>query len=299
MKKGALLSLNLLQRSPRRLQTISYFSSGQHTEKSNTEGGSHVNTIREQFTLQATGFNDFHYHSNDEALAIFQARGNWTKNDVIIDSGCGPGIVSRYMARHVRKVVGVDITTEMLRVAREKAKEDSSINEKLSYVEGNMYELPFDDCYFDGSLTRYTFHHLENPKKALQEMIRVTKKGGRIVVVDATPEAAKQNKYNDFEILRDPSHTKALTQQQLLDLGKDFVNGNIVSQPTFSSLRLKLDAQDLIDKAFPTQCTRDDLMNILRRDVGSNALDFAVFYNKSTNKLEMSFPKTCVVWTKL
>ena len=259
----------------------------------------HADAIREQFTLQARGFQEFHYHSHDEALAIFQTNGNWKETDVILDSGCGPGIVSRYMARFVKQVVGVDITEAMLAIAKEKAGEDRKLDAKLKYVQGNMCALPFEDNSFDGSLSRYTFHHLQQPKLALHEMVRVTKRGGRIVVVDATPVPSKQKSYNAFEMQRDPSHVIALTPEELLALGHDLVAAGVISQAIHTPLRLKVDAQDLIDKAFPMECTREDLMNFLRNDVGINALDFGAFYNETTKKLEISFPKTCVQWTKL
>lgn len=86
----------------------------------------------------------------------------FSSSDRILDSGCGPGIVSRYLAQCVRQVVGIDMTSEMLRVAADTALKEPHVKAKLEYCEGNMYSLPFADASFDGAVSRYTFHHLSS-----------------------------------------------------------------------------------------------------------------------------------------
>ena len=45
-------------------------------------------------------------------------------------------------------------------------------------------------------MTQYSFHHLLEPQKVLDEMIRVCKPEGRIVIIDVTPESSKANEHN-------------------------------------------------------------------------------------------------------
>jgi SAM-dependent methyltransferase len=70
-------------------------------------------------------------------------------------------------------------------------------------------------------MTRYSFHHLPRPIAALREMKRVCRRGGRVVVIDATPAPEKQAAYDRMETLRDPSHTSALTLDQLRALARE------------------------------------------------------------------------------
>ena len=262
------------------------------------ESQSHIAEVNEQFTLQAASFNAFKIHSDQDSLSEFVKLGQLQKGDTVLDSGCGPGIVSRYLARFVAKVVGVDITSEMLKVARETAAKQPEISNKLSYVEGNMTALPFADNSFSAAVTRYTFHHLEHPAEALKEMARVVKPGGRIVVIDATPTAAKQAAYNAFELLRDPSHTKALTRSELLALGDDLVRqGTVRDAAVHASASLAVDAAELVEKAHPTQTTKAALIDMLAQDAGHNHLDFDAQMGEN-GRLQIFFPRSAAVWVK-
>ena len=249
----------------------------------------HKQKIQSQFTLQAKPFLEF--HSADEQTQIFQDLGKFSKSDRILDSGCGPGIVSRFLSKKVHEVVGLDLTNEMLRIAKEEAVKNAISNCK--WVTGDMTNLPFENQSFDGAVTRYTFHHLQAPQEALRELARVTKKGSRIVVVDATPLPSKQAAYNAFEILRDPSHTKALTSSELKSLGDAIPALEMIG--TADSV-LTLDAEGLVDRAFPDAVTREDLLKLLQDDVVKNNLDFNARYNEK-GRLIISFPNTAVVWT--
>jgi len=252
----------------------------------------HKSKIKEQFSLQAEGFSEFKYHNTANAMEVFQTLGRFTKQCKVLDSGCGPGLVSIYMSKYVKECVALDLTEKMLTTARANVARESIHN--ITFAKGDMTNLPFPDNSFDGSLTRYTFHHLEQPRAALRELVRVTRPGGRIVVVDVTPAATKQESYNRFERLRDPSHTTALTTEELVGLGN--LNGAELLATT--KLELTVDAQDLIDKAFPESISRKDLMELLRHDVGKNELDFNVNLDPDTMRLLMTFPKTAVVWLK-
>jgi ubiquinone/menaquinone biosynthesis C-methylase UbiE len=97
----------------------------------------------------------------------------------------------------------------MIEQAKQIQKEKKLDN--LTWKLGDILTLPFDDSSFSLLITRYSFHHLLDPQKVLDDMIRVCKHGGRIVIIDVTPESNKANEYNRVEKLRDPSHVKAFT----------------------------------------------------------------------------------------
>jgi len=253
--------------------------------------------IRHQFSLQAIPFSEFKAHSEALALDWCQQIGQFSSKDVVLDVGCGPGLVALHLAAtvKVKQVVGIDLTQAMIEKAKANAETQGVTN--VSFQSGDMSKLPFADNTFDGVVTRYTFHHLQDPAMALKEMIRVTKPNGLVVVCDATPVAPKQAAYNRFEKLRDPSHTCALTPEQLLALGdvhKDQVE--LLSARTMR-FTLPLIARDLLDKAFPELVTKEELYQMLLEDEHINSLDFAVGRDES-HRLTMSFPKTAAGWRK-
>jgi len=76
--------------------------------------------------------------------------------------------------------------------------------------------LPFPDRSFDAVLCRFVVHHLADPARALAELARVCRPGGRIVVADLVAlDEGVADRHNALERLRDPSHTTALTEDGL------------------------------------------------------------------------------------
>ena len=82
-------------------------------------------------------------------------------------------------------------------------------------------DLPFLDETFDITHSRLAFHHFKDVWEPFSEMARVTKKGGRVVLVDMEASAEPYRVIRDkIERLRDPSHVRNLTQDEMLALFK-------------------------------------------------------------------------------
>ena len=104
----------------------------------------------------------------------------------VLDVGCGPGTDTIPIARRVGSngyVVGVDLDEAMLMTAAERARQ-SGMELWMSYHQAVAQELPFPSDEFDACRSERLFLHLSNPSKALGEMVRVTKPGGWIVILD-------------------------------------------------------------------------------------------------------------------
>ena len=133
----------------------------------------------------------------------------------VLDVGCGPGILTVALAPLVDEVVALDLTPEMIDQAKKKS--DLLGLKNVRFEVGRAEELPFSDGYFDVVVTRLMLHHLLSPMSAIEEMARVTRKGGLLVVADivTSEKQAEAKLHNALETLRDPSHIRALTELEL------------------------------------------------------------------------------------
>src|SRR5664279_4986698 len=142
----------------------------------------HDNRVRDEFTRQAETFSASSAIT-DAALSqrFVDALGEAARGSVL-DVACGPGILSAAIAKAARDVVAFDLTPQMLKKAAQRCSEAGLGN--VSFREGTANELPFADGAFDAVVTRLSVHHFEKPGRAMSEIFRVLRPGGRFVVAD-------------------------------------------------------------------------------------------------------------------
>jgi ubiquinone/menaquinone biosynthesis C-methylase UbiE len=97
----------------------------------------------------------------------------------LLDAGCGTGNFSLKLAEKGVKVTGIDISEEMISVARIKTEKAGF---DIEYRLGNLYDLPFEDESFDAVFSMAAFEFIKEPKKAFDELMRVTKNGGTLMI---------------------------------------------------------------------------------------------------------------------
>jgi ubiquinone/menaquinone biosynthesis C-methylase UbiE len=165
----------------------------------------HEATIVDQFTRQAAQFAASSVHHNQDALDLLVGAAGPQPSDVSLDVACGPGSVVAAFAARVRRAEGLDATEAMLEQARKLSVRQGLAN--VAWHRGDACALPFADGAFDIVSCRYAFHHMQAPARALAEMVRVARPGGRIVVCDAlaSDDPAKAVALNAMERHRDPS----------------------------------------------------------------------------------------------
>jgi ubiquinone/menaquinone biosynthesis C-methylase UbiE len=102
----------------------------------------------------------------------------------LLDSGCGPGTITVGLAELVApgNVIGIDIATEQFNVGRRLAA-DHDID-TVSFEQGDLTELRFDDNSFDAVFAHGVVYHLSNPHAALAEIKRVLRPGGLLGIRD-------------------------------------------------------------------------------------------------------------------
>src|SRR6478736_5007434 len=96
------------------------------------------------------------------------------------DLGCGTGQVSQLVAPHVARVIAVDGSTDMVQAARKRLKGLPQVEVRR----GDMEALPIDDAQLDAAMVALVLHHVPDPARALEEVHRVLKRGGRVMIVD-------------------------------------------------------------------------------------------------------------------
>ena len=134
----------------------------------------------------------------------------------VLDAGTGTGALAFALAPLVAEVVGVDLVPELLDEARKRAGEFPNV----SFVEGDVTKLPSDLGEFDLSGSLRTLHHVRRPELAVSELARVTRFGGRILVVDqlAPIDPLVALDLNRFERARDPTHERTLADADFRQL---------------------------------------------------------------------------------
>ena len=137
--------------------------------------------------------------------------------DVVLDVAAGTCVCGRSFASHVQTVVCLDATDAMLQVGRRAAESEGRNN--LVFVRGCAEELPFLNESFSIVFSRLAFHHFAAPSRAFDEMARVLRPGGRLVLIDmeAAPEPLRLAE-DELERLRDPSHLHNLSKEEMLAL---------------------------------------------------------------------------------
>lgn len=161
---------------------------------------------RAEFSRQAASFGGSTVLGAMEQIQPVLAAAQITKADRVLDVGCGTGFLLLAAAEHACQAVGVDVAPAMLAEARRRVEEAGLTNVTLR--EANGENLPFADDRFDVVMTRLTLHHCAHPLRVLNEMCRVCRPGGRVVVCDiiTSDDPARADLHNRLERLRDPSH---------------------------------------------------------------------------------------------
>ena len=124
----------------------------------------------------------------------------------VLEVGAGTGNFISVFTPVGGRLIAADLTPGMLRVAREH-------HGRLLLFAADGAELPLRSASVDLATSAHAVHHIPDPVPVFRELARVTRDGGRVMVVDITaPERADEAEHmNEVMRLRDPSHAAAVT----------------------------------------------------------------------------------------
>jgi ubiquinone/menaquinone biosynthesis C-methylase UbiE len=227
----------------------------------------HRDLILDQFTRQAVPFATSPGIQDEAALRLVVEFSGAGPHDTVLDVACGPGIIVCAFARVVKHATGLDLTPAMLDRARALQQEKGLAN--VTWQLGEAIPLPYPDATFSIVTSRFAFHHLLDPATALKEMARVCTPGGKVVVIDSAPAAAKADAFNAMELVRDPSHVRAMPLAEL----KDLYRRAGLPEPRTTGYRLDGELEGLIKRSFPKPGDDETLRTIFRASVDGDTLD--------------------------
>ncbi|HVH76238.1 MAG TPA: methyltransferase domain-containing protein [Stellaceae bacterium] len=232
----------------------------------------HKELILDQFSRQAGLFSSAAPITDAGALEMIVAAAKPGPEDRMLDLACGGGIVVCAFAPFLREAVGIDMTPAMLERAQKLAAEKGL--ENVRWHEGDVSRLPFPDASFTIVTTRYSFHHFRDPAAVLREMVRVCAPGGRILVIDtqASEDPAKAAEFNRLEVLRDPSHVRALPLSEMRGLFR----GAGLGEPQRSFYELRDTVANLLARSFPNPGDEEKIVDLFRASARDDRLGIPV-----------------------
>ena len=116
-------------------------------------------------------------------------KANASKEDVVLDVATGTGDVAFNLAPSVQHVTGLDIASEMIKIANQK-KDKKNFN-NINFLVGDGENLPFDDNSFDIMTISFGFRNIANQEKALSEFNRVLKDKGKLLILEFSDPKSK------------------------------------------------------------------------------------------------------------
>jgi ubiquinone/menaquinone biosynthesis C-methylase UbiE len=128
----------------------------------------------------------------------------------VLDIACGTGELERLLLNtHVElKIVGVDISEKMLDMARLKLPD-------IEFIKASAIALPFENDSFDVAITVSAFHYFEYPVAALEEIRRILKPEGKLIVMDWCRDYWFCQAFDLFLKIFDPAHKECYNQKEL------------------------------------------------------------------------------------
>jgi DNA gyrase subunit B len=137
---------------------------------------------RQQFGIRSKNWHtSADWITNAGLLGLHGGSSQLAEDAVLLDVCCGSGVVGASFRGKVGRIVGLDLTPEMVALSRERLDE---------VVQGDVYDIPFPDASFDGVCNREVLHLLPQPERPLAEIFRVLKPGGQFVVGQWVPFGA-------------------------------------------------------------------------------------------------------------
>ncbi len=175
----------------------------------------HDRDIARAFDGQAEKFEQAKVQTDPGVLRRLVAFAALSPDSLVLDAGCGPGLVSEALLEAGHRVRGVDLSGEMVRRARARC---ARFGERARFDQGTALDLPREAVH-DAALSRLVIHHVPDPLAFLRAQLDRLRPGGALVAMDHTgdPDPAAARWHQEIERARDRTHTRSLTPGEIAD----------------------------------------------------------------------------------
>ncbi|HEY7159225.1 MAG TPA: class I SAM-dependent methyltransferase [Gemmataceae bacterium] len=176
----------------------------------------HDQALASAFDGQAARFERAPVQSNPAMLHRLIQVADLPSGGLVLDAGCGPGLVSETLLRAGYRVVGVDLSSEMIDRARKRC---ADFGARASFEQQSLFDT-FLAGPFDGAISRFVLHHTPDPMSFVRRQLELLRPGGILAVCDHTtdPDAVRAAWHQEIERGRDRTHTRNLTPGGMVDL---------------------------------------------------------------------------------
>ena len=205
----------------------------------------HDRELADAFDAQAARFERAPLQSDPAALARLVRAAALPPGSLVLDAGCGPGLVAEALAAEGHRVRGVDLSPEMVRRARARCER---FGDAVRFELGSVLALAPAEP-FDASVSRFVLHHAPDPLAFVRAQVAHVRPGGVVFAADHTtdPDPAAAAWHQEIERARDRTHARNLTAGQLVDL---FARAGL-AELRLSEERFELDFDEWFDRGTP------------------------------------------------
>ena len=251
----------------------------------------HDTTILDQFTRQAEPFAQRHGYSNDPILDLMAECAAVQPNQAVLDVACGPGIISCFFAkraaRHRPRLRSRHARPRAPLSGRAAGRERRLAATRLFHRSPvcRQYLRLCDHTLFVPPLVRAAGRTARN--EARREAWRHRDR------CDVAPSSATQAAFNHWEILRDPSHTRALTLAELEALGDP-----PACAPRQRTLPPRPRPRGLLSGSFPNHGDADRIRALFEADIRAGTDTLGVGARREHGALRLTYPMIVPAWRK-
>jgi SAM-dependent methyltransferase len=220
----------------------------------------HDRALADAFDGQAPLFDRSPVHSDAQALERLIAFAGLPEGSTVLDAGCGPGFVAEAFLRAGHRVVGVDLSAEMVERARRRCE---PFGDRARFMHGSVFEAELGGP-FDAAVSRYVIHHLARPLDFVRRQAALLRPGGILVVCDHTTDPDPVEPYRaahhqSREMNRDTTHARNLTPGALVDL---LVNAGL-ERVSSAEEAFTLDFDEWYDRGTPDDVPKSEVRRML------------------------------------
>jgi SAM-dependent methyltransferase len=219
----------------------------------------HDQELAAAFDSQAAQFEVAPVQSDPVALERLVRKADLPAGGRVLDTGCGPGLVSAVLLGAGFQVVRVDLSREMIERAKKRC---APFDARARFLQVSVFDRALNPMGpFDAALSRYVLHHVVDPAAFLARQVELMRPGGVLVVSDhlTDPDPERARHHEVLERARDRTHTRSLTGGEIVDL---FAGAGLVGI-RLTEESYALDFDEWFDRGSPIDSKEDVRASLL------------------------------------